>query len=296
MSRPLVAVTGIGGTAGYCLAQRLNSYGYDVLGLDANPQSPGFVHAQSTRLVPNSNDVDFVEQLRTVCFDERPAALIVTVEEELYRLARASGSLEGIGTRVWVPDADYLGRCIDKFAFHELLIHHGVPVPHTVLGEDVRQNNLEEDVEYIVKPRYGRGARNTFDCRSIEEVRAITEIIPGLVVQTKVKGREFTADCLIDRSGGISVVLRIRHQTKAGVTVVGETIHHSGARAVVAEVLRVTGASGVCNVQGFISDGVAGLDHGGQSALFWRFPTVGARGCAAGKGVHEWPLWARNQS
>jgi carbamoyl-phosphate synthase large subunit len=234
------------------LAQRLNSCGYDVLGLDADPHSVGFIHAQLTRLVPRSDDVNFVEELRAVCVDEHPAALVVTVEEELLHLASVGGALEGTGVRAWIPNADYVSHCIDKFAFHQLLAHHGLPVPRTVLGENARRSTLEKGIEYIVKPRYGRGARNTFRCRSVDEVQAITGAIPGMVVQTKVDGREFTADCLVDRSGGMSAVIRIRHRTKAGVSVVGETVHHPEARAVITEVLRVTGASAICNVQGFI--------------------------------------------
>ncbi|WP_344681254.1 ATP-grasp domain-containing protein [Saccharopolyspora taberi] len=249
----MIAVTGVGGTAGYSLAQRLHEDGYDVLGLDADSWSPGFVHAQRSRLIPTSDAPDFVPALRDTCREARADALISTVESELLELARKPDTFDETGTRAWIPDAEYLRLCLDKLAFYEFLSARGFRVPHTAsLDGEQSTPDLPGGCDLIVKPRFGRGAKDTFRCRNLAQARSLGRAIPGLIVQPRIEGDEFTADCLVDRAGRASIVLRIRRRTKAGVSVVSETIHHDGAARTIAAVLDTLGASGVCNVQGFL--------------------------------------------
>jgi carbamoyl-phosphate synthase large subunit len=74
-------------------------------------------------------------------------------------------------------------------------------------------------------------------------------------VQTRVEGREFTVDALVDRDGSLAgAVPRWRIETKAGISVKGETFAHPRLVDTTATILHVVGLQGPANVQGFISD------------------------------------------
>ncbi len=101
--------------------------------------------------------------------------------------------------------------------FAALLTEHGIPTPRTVLSDETDQ---APDGPLVVKPRYGQGAKDVHFCRTREQARVLCELMPHPLVQQRVKGRDFTADCLVDRSGRASVVLRHRLVVKGGLAMV----------------------------------------------------------------------------
>jgi carbamoyl-phosphate synthase large subunit len=108
---------------------------------------------------------------------------------------------------------------------------------------------------WIVKPRTGRGSRGVraLDDRA-DVVTALLED-PALIAQTRLSGREFTADALVARDGRLlAVVPRWRDETKAGISVKGTTFDSAAVTAVVADALAAVGLTGPANVQGFVAD------------------------------------------
>jgi carbamoyl-phosphate synthase large subunit len=77
---------------------------------------------------------------------------------------------------------------------------------------------------------------------------------PDLIVQTRLTGREFTADALVDRNGDLlTVVPRWREETKAGISVKGTTFASQAVTDTVARALGAVGLTGPANVQGFVA-------------------------------------------
>ena len=108
---------------------------------------------------------------------------------------------------------------------------------------------------WVVKPRSGRGSRGV---RLLDDVAVVTAALaedPELIAQTRLAGREFTADALVDRGGRLlTVVPRWRDETKAGISVKGTTFDSEAVTAVVAAALAAVGLTGPANVQGFVAD------------------------------------------
>ena len=78
---------------------------------------------------------------------------------------------------------------------------------------------------------------------------------PDLIAQTRLPGREFTADALVDRTGRLlTVVPRWRDETKAGISVKGTTFDSEAVTAVAGAALEAVGLTGPANVQGFVAD------------------------------------------
>jgi biotin carboxylase len=107
----------------------------------------------------------------------------------------------------------------------------------------------------VVKPLAGRGSRGV---RLLDERDVVVEALredDGLIAQTRLTGREFTADALVDRDGGLrTVVPRWREETKAGISVKGRTFASDAVSGVVAAALAAVGLTGPANVQGFVAD------------------------------------------
>lgn len=77
--------------------------------------------------------------------------------------------------------------------------------------------------------------------------------MPDPVVQERIEGREFTAECLVGRDFQASVILRWQLVVKGGLAMVSRTFHHfEGQRE---SRPGATGLVGACRVRGFLCTG-----------------------------------------
>ncbi|WP_448614359.1 ATP-grasp domain-containing protein [Modestobacter sp. URMC 112] len=249
---PAVLVTGAGGPAGVAVVRRLVALGHRVVAADADSTAAGCALAHAAVTVPRGDHPRFVDALAAACAAGGVDALISTVAEELPHLAAGAGRLAAAGVATWLPSPAAVDLCCDKAAFARAMAAAGVPHPATAAGPD--------EVEgvpgpWVVKPLAGRGSRGV---RLLDDRAAVVAALagdPDLLVQTRLTGREFTTDTLVDRDGGLrAAVPRWRAETKAGISVKGETFASAEVADVVARALAAVGLVGPANVQGFVAD------------------------------------------
>jgi carbamoyl-phosphate synthase large subunit len=191
-------------------------------------------------------------ELLALCAELRPVALFSTVEHELPALIGMRHDLAGLGVRTWLPDAEGARACLDKAAFCAALARDGLPVPRTWLPRDISQ--VPDGVPLVVKPRHGQGSKGVHYCSERRQAAVLCELVPDPLVQERVPGQEFTADCLAGPDGRASVILRWRLLVKGGLSVVSATFGDEEAASLVRRVLAAIGAAGPCCVQGIIRD------------------------------------------
>ena len=249
---PAVLVTGAGGPAGVAVVRRLVALGHRVVAGDADSAAAGGALADVAVTLPRGDHPRFVEALVGVCTTHGVDALVSTVAEELPHLAAGAARLAAAGVATWLPDAAAVDVCCDKAAFARAMAAAGVPHPATAAsaGEVAGVPG-----PWVVKPLAGRGSRGV---RLLDERAAVVAVLredAGLIAQTRLTGREFTADALVDRDGGLrAVVPRWREETKAGISVKGRTFASDAVTGVVAAALAAVGLTGPANVQGFVAD------------------------------------------
>jgi carbamoyl-phosphate synthase large subunit len=247
-----ILVTGVGGAPGFDVARSLQQLGCKVLVADADPYAAGLLLPEATaHILPSAADATYRAAVLRICAKTRPDAILSTVEQELPRLIALRRPLAGLGVTTWFPTREAITACGDKARFAEVLTQHGVPTPRTVTPGEV--DRLPEGL-LVVKPRYGQGAKDVLVCRTREQARTLCELVPAPIVQEHVRGREFTADCLVDRAGQASVILRFRLLVKGGLAVVSRTFTDPEVDECVRAALTATGITAVCCVQGFIRD------------------------------------------
>ena len=249
---PAVLVTGAGGPAGIAVVRRLMALGHRVVAADADPTATGCALATVGVMVPRADHAHFVDALIGVAMAHGVDALIGTVAEELPALAAGADRFAAAGVGTWFADPDSVELCCDKSAFARTLRQAGVPHPATT---DTPAGLADVPGPWVVKPRAGRGSRGVqlLDSRSavVQAMRAD----PSLIAQTRLRGREFTADALVSRTGELlTVVPRWREETKAGISVKGSTFDSPTVTDVVAGALEAVGLTGPANVQGFVGD------------------------------------------
>ncbi|WP_317620391.1 ATP-grasp domain-containing protein [Streptomyces sp. CBMA156] len=247
-------MTGIGGAPGLDLALTLLKLGHEVIGTDSNPLAPGLLAPGITaRTIARADSPLYAADLMELVHDLEPDALMCCVENELPQLVHLRGHLGRAGVRTWLPPAATVTAAGDKWEFHQTMLVARVPTPPTWLPEQLDQ--VPEGIELVVKPRRGQGSKDVHFCRTREQARVLCELVPAPIVQQRVTGTEFSADCLTDRNGRTSVILRRRLMVQAGMSVVAVTIDDPEAAKRVTEAIRAIGAVGPVDVQGFITEG-----------------------------------------
>ncbi|SNS73307.1 carbamoyl-phosphate synthase large subunit [Geodermatophilus saharensis] len=247
-----VLVTGAGGPAGVAVVRRLTALGHRVVGVDADATAAGAALATVGAVVPRADHVRFVDALVALATAHGADALVGTVAEELPALAAGADRLAAAGVATWLPDTAAVEVCCDKAAFARAMRAAGVPHPATT---DTPAGLVTVPGPWVVKPRAGRGSRGLrlLDARS-DVVTAMRED-SSLIAQTRLTGREFTADALVGRDGAlVTVVPRWRDDTRAGISVKGTTFDSAEVTAVVAAALEAVALTGPANVQGFVAD------------------------------------------
>ncbi|HJX44872.1 MAG TPA: ATP-grasp domain-containing protein [Geodermatophilus sp.] len=249
---PAVLVTGAGGPAGVAVVRRLTALGHRVVGVDADATAAGAALADVGAVVPRADHVRFVDALVAVATAHGADALVGTVAEELPALTAGADRLAASGVATWLPDRAAVEVCCDKAAFARTLRTAGVPHPATT---DTAAGLVTVPGPWLVKPRAGRGSRGV---RPVDVRSAVVEAMhadPSLIAQTRLSGREFTADALVGRDGRlVTVVPRWRDDTRAGISVKGTTFDSAEVTAVVAAALDAVRLTGPANVQGFVAD------------------------------------------
>ncbi|MGY1639571.1 ATP-grasp domain-containing protein [Geodermatophilus sp. SYSU D00703] len=249
---PAVLVTGAGGPAGIAVIRRLVALGHRVVAADADWTAAGRALAHEAVTVPHADHPRFVDALLGVARAYGVDALVGTVAEELPALAAGADRLAAAGVATWLPEPAAVELCCDKARFAERM--HAAGVPHPVTTDRL------EDLPgvpgpWVVKPRSGRGSRGVRLLDGLRDVVAALGADPDLVAQTRLSGREWTADTLVGRDGELrTVVPRWRSETKAGISVKGCTFDSEAVTTVVADALAAVGLTGPANVQGFLAD------------------------------------------
>ena len=245
-----VLVTGAGGPAGVAVILALRQRGHYVIAADCDPLAVGLRLASEHVVIPRFTDPLYVAAIVRAATVTNAQALICTVAEEYPALISGTDYLTEAGVRTLLPSAKSAATCTDKWAFATAMREAGVPAPTTGLG-------TADGVPgpWVVKPRHGRGSRDVVLCDTLDSVRDALHIVPEPIVQTRLTGTEFTCDVLIDPTGQVAgAVPRWRLETKAGISVKGQTFDSDDVLHVVSQVIKAVGLIGPVNVQGFVTD------------------------------------------
>ncbi len=246
----VVLVTGAGGPAGTAVVRWLRAAGHRVVAADADPTAVGLRLADESAVIPRYDDPEYVRAVCETAAATQARVLVPTISEELLVLAPARQQLNDAGLAFFIPEPDAVLYCVDKWSFAKVSEAAGVRVPPTNIGS-------ADGVPgpWVVKPRRGRGSRDVLYAIDEAGLRYALSTVPEPVVQTRLSGREFTADVLVAPSGHLAAVVpRWRLETRGGISSKGQTFHDPGLIVDVAHLMEALQLRGPANVQGFFGE------------------------------------------
>ena len=251
-------VTGVGGAAGQSVLKALRTAGLRVVAADCDDRSAALGLGDASGLLPRADDPAYGDAVLALALAHGADVVVCTVAEEMPALHAAAERLGAAGVTLWLPAPEAIADCVDKVRFAARLRAAAVPAPATAhLTDPADISRLTETVPgpWIVKPRFGRGSRDVYACDDPGELAWAVRRVADPLVQTRVGGREFTVDALVDREGRFAGgVPRWRSEVKAGISTKGETFADERVLHGTAAVLAAVGLRGVACVQGFVTE------------------------------------------
>ncbi|MGP3561693.1 ATP-grasp domain-containing protein [Geobacillus sp. BK01] len=166
-----------------------------VIGADRNGNCIGKYFVDEFWPMPSLEHFT-VEEFISICRKKQIDFIIPTRDGELPFFSFYRQAFEENGIFVMVSEQQAVDVCLDKLRFYEVLSAYGFPVVPTTLS-------LAEldDGDYVVKERYGAGARNIGICLTKEEANRHAKKLEAPVFQPFIAGTEISIDLYMTRMG-----------------------------------------------------------------------------------------------
>lgn len=196
-----------------------------VVCLEMDKLSAALYLSDKYYIVPSATSGDYLDTVLDICKKERIKLLIPTTDIELDVFAPKTAAFAENGTRILISSPETIRTCSDKYESFIFFKKIGLKTPVTAMYRD---NDAVKTVPYprVLKKRVGgHGSINQFIARDEEEYLFYLRYFDDPLVQQYITGAEYTIDVLNDFKGRtVSVVPRIRIETRAGVTDKGKTV------------------------------------------------------------------------
>ena len=152
------------------------------------------------------------------------------------------------GIDVCVSPLESIEQCLDKLAFAQFGLAHGLPFIQAAIAIE-----KAGDGPFVVKERYGAGARSIG--LGLDRAAAIDHAskLEHPIYQPFVAGREISVDAWLDHHHQVKgVVLRKRDQVESGESQVTTTFRHAGIETAVTHILQMLKLRGPVVMQALI--------------------------------------------
>lgn len=172
------------------LHKQLKIYGADLAGT-----APALAFCDYVRTICAMKDESYIEELVTICENDRIDLLIPTIDTDLLILSQ---NVDLFGkTRVLISSFDVVSLCRDKSVTAGFFASCGLQTPETVN----RLTDYTGSFPCFIKPKDGSSSINAFKINNMNELKMFSHIIEDYIIQPFVSGMEYTVDIFCDFDG-----------------------------------------------------------------------------------------------
>jgi carbamoyl-phosphate synthase large subunit len=257
----------------------------ELLACDLEPDLSAACHvADKAFAVPRATDDDYVDALLAICRDRHVQLVVPTIDPDLVPLANAHDRFTTSGAQIAASAPAVIDIARDKLKTAEFFAAHGIPTPRTETLATVRENPGSWTWPVLLKPRHGSSGRAVSIVQSPADL-PLDEDEP-MIVQTLLRGEEWTVSIYIDNTGRLRAVVPHRRmkiragEVEKGVTrraprliEIGEKIAAAlpGARGVLCYQAMVSpdGSANVFEINARFGGGYPLADHAGATFARW---------------------------
>ena len=129
-----------------------------VIATDCSQYAPALYDADSYYIVPRMTEPGYIDEIITICKNERIDGVLSLIDPELSLLAQYKKDFEAVGTTVIGSSYELCEMSLDKWAIYNWLTEHGYRCAKTYVQFSAFQQALadgEVTFPVFVKPRFG---------------------------------------------------------------------------------------------------------------------------------------------
>lgn len=184
-----------------------------LIGADMAGTAPALAYCDYYRNVCAMKDPAYIDELLTICREEKIDLLMPTIDTDLLVLSQNVDRFEQIGTRVMISAPDKIAICRDKNYTSDFFVECGLKAPKPC--NDYMQ--YDGPFPCFIKPKDGSSSINAFKVNSAEELPDYAARVEDYIIQPFIDGTEYTVDIFCDFEGNpIYVTPRIRLAVRSG--------------------------------------------------------------------------------
>jgi len=196
-----ILITAVGGAVGQGIIKsiKLSTLDHSVIATDAQPFAVGLYRAKSGYTVPLAESPHFIDKIIEICNKENIHVICIGTVYELMVFAENKKRIEKeTNAKVIVSPPEVIKIANDKWETYEFLKRHGLPVPHSVLPQEVNRLIEEEDFPLIIKPRVGTSSKEVYIVRNLKELNKYLPQVTDPIIQKYLpqEEREYTSTTL----------------------------------------------------------------------------------------------------
>ena len=254
-----IFMTGGGGAGAVYATRKLRELNYRVILGDMNEWAAGLKFADKSYTLPSGDSDNFIEVVKTIIKDENVDVFIPLIDEEILK----SYQLKNV--KVLLPRYEFSKMCLDKWELYRAFKENGLPIPETqTIGAFENVTDICTDYSIIIKPRFGRGSRDVYEIKSMEEFveeylayKTLTRLPDyKIICQQKLSGTEYTVSVVVNNHNDLIAVVPKEIIQKRGITISAITKRNEAIERLCYAICDKLKPCGSFNVQLIIQDGV----------------------------------------
>ncbi|MDE7016315.1 MAG: ATP-grasp domain-containing protein, partial [Lachnospiraceae bacterium] len=179
--------------------------------------APAVYDADKFYLVPRITAPGYLEQILTICREEKIDGVFSLIDPELSMLAKERERFLEIGTTPIISPYDLVETCFDKYKMYQMLCEMQIPTGKCFIEKEAFYQALADgEISYpvFVKPVRGSASININKVNSKEEIELLFSLYDDLMIQEYMDGQEYGADVYVDMVSGKCTSLFVKKKIK----------------------------------------------------------------------------------
>ena len=198
---------------------------HKIVSVDMDETAVGFHFSDKRYVVPRYIDESYYETITDIIKKEN-IDLVLPTSDDVFTVSKIN--LDGV--QMFMSSHEQIKKCVDKFVFYETC-KENFPFP----------KSTDKFVPVFAKPRDGKGSRG---------IKLIDDFEENYIYQEYLPGTEYTIDVLSDMNSEVlSVIPRVRLQTKAGISTKGKIVRNEVIEKECSDIVKFLNLKGVVCVQ-----------------------------------------------
>lgn len=221
-----------------------------IIAIDSNKYAPGLFLTDRGYHVVRANCKEYIDQVLTICNNEKVQVLLPTYSDEIAIFAANVGAFSSVNTKLILSSIEEIKLFENKWSTNQFFLKNLIPTPKTWLLSDVPNS---ESFPLYIKPVKGSGSRNNHIVYDLGDLRYFqNKLGETFIAQKFIGGKEYTVDIIADRESNIiAAVSRERINVKGGMAIISRTIKDNSIKKFYERIIEAARLVGPINIQYF---------------------------------------------